>query len=137
VALLNFWKYLPGLWNFERKLSNQQVQLGTLQVNKIYDEFYQAHEHGEYAHNPQQTFFRDYNFTWQNNAWHIYAANPKDGFELLHQITDVALAHTHFCNKDVYQFALLEVSQNIWRSTTKITGPSKNLAMATTYRRGA
>ena len=105
MELIDFWKHLPGLWSFERTITNQHVnplvQLGVLRVSKITDDFYQAHEDGEYK-SSQQTFFRNYNFAWKCDAWHIYGKNPKDGYVLLHQITDAAPTHTHFCNQDSY-----------------------------------
>jgi len=135
MKLANFWKNLPGLWEFERIISNNPTQTGFLNIEKAKDDFYIVHEKGIYKDNKTQTFFRDYHFCWQNNCLNIYGKNPKDGYVLLHSLSDTIKTHTHFCNSDQYQLELLNFGLNTWSTAIIITGPHKNMTLETCYRR--
>ena len=134
MQLIDFWKSLLGVWNFERVFSDQFVQIGILRVVKKSHNVYEAQEQGVYKES-QQTFFRNYNFCWENNFLHIYGENPKDGYVLLHTLSDDVRIHTHTCKNDRYLFELLQSDSKSWRSSTIITGPSKNLSLITSYKR--
>ncbi len=135
MKLTNFWKNLPGQWHFERFIADEFMQIGVLNVEKLNSKFYKAHESGVYKNSNEQTFFRDYNFSWENGCLSIHGFNPKDGYVLLHNLNDTSRVHTHFCNKDEYQFELKEFSLNNWISVISITGPKKNLKIKTNYKR--
>lgn len=134
MQLINFWKSLPGIWSFERLFSDHSVQLGSLLVTKEASNVYKGKEQGVYK-GSQQTFFRNYKFNWESNFLNIYGENPKQGYGLLHSLSDTAKVHTHICSKDSYQFELLETDLAHWKSTITITGPRKNLKLTTVYKR--
>lgn len=136
MQLINFWKNLLGEWNFERVFSNQFIQLGSLHVVKETNNVYKGHEQGIYK-GSQQTFFRNYKFSWENNFLNIYAENPKQGYSLLHSLSDAVRIHTHICKKDFYKFELLETDLAGWSSIITIKGPCKNFALITNYSRFA
>ncbi len=135
MKLASFWKNLPGLWEFERIISGNPTQTGFLNIEKEKDNFYTVHEKGVYNNNETQTFFRDYHFYWQNNCLNIYGKNPKDGYVLLHSLSDTTKTHTHFCNNDQYQLELTAIGLNAWSTITIITGPHKNMSLETCYQR--
>jgi hypothetical protein len=135
MNLANFWKYFPGQWHFERFISEESMLTGFLNVEKINPTFYKAHENGTYKHSNEQTFFRDYQFNWKNECLNISGFNPKDGYVLLHSISDASRTHTHICKQDVYEFELKEFGLNSWESAIVITGPKKNLIIKTNYNR--
>ena len=135
MKLTNFWKNFPGQWNFERFIGDEFMQTGVLNVEKLNSKFYKAHESGVYKNSNEQTFFRDYNFSWENGCLSISGFNPKDGYVLLHSISDALRIHTHICKQDVYEFELKDCSLNSWSSTTVINGPKKNLKIKTNYNR--
>lgn len=134
MKLANFWQCLPGLWHFERNISNQYMQAGSLSVEKINNTLMDAFESGIYK-NQEQTFFRKYQFSWEDDHLKIYGSNPKDGYVLLHSLSDESRVHTHFCNQDEYQFELEKFDLSNWGSVITITGPKKNIAIKTSYRR--
>ncbi len=133
MKLVNFWEILPGKWCFERSISDQFMLTGFLNVEKINPTLYIAHESGVYKNSNKQTFFRDYQFNWENEYLNISGFNPKDGYVLLHSISDTSRMHTHTCKQDEYQFELKEFSLHSWISTTVINGPKKNLSIKTCY----
>lgn len=133
INLSDFWKYLPGQWKFERVFSNHIVQVGSWSVGVVTDNFYKVHEWGIYKNSAEQTFFRNYNYSWSNGYLNIYGENPKDGYVLLHHLSDASRRHTHFCNRDQYHFELLEMSSKSWSSSVIITGPCKSLKFTTFY----
>jgi len=135
MKLVDFWQHLPGEWKFERILSNKAVQIGSLNVVKADANFYKASEQGIYQNSDKQTFFRNYNFRWKNNILNIYGENPRDGYVLLHSLSDTSRTHMHLCNKDMYQFELIEIGFKNWSSVTTITGPYKDLKLITYYTR--
>ena len=135
MNLANFWKNFPGQWHFERFVSDQSMLTGFLNVEKINPSFYKAHENGTYKNSNEQTFFRDYQFNWENECLNISGFNPKDGYVQLHSITDASRIHTHICKQDVYVFELKNFDLNSWRSVIVITGPKKNLKIKTNYTR--
>lgn len=135
MKLVNFWKHLPGLWHFERSISDEFMLTGFLNVEKINSTLYKAHESGTYKNSNEQTFFRDYNFSWENDCLGIHGFNPKDGYVLLHKLSDISRVHTHICKQDEYQYELKEFNLNNWSSTIVITGPKKNLTIKTNYKR--
>ncbi len=134
MKLANFWQHLPGLWDFERSISNQHTQVGLLNVKTVNYTLHSAFESGVYK-NEEQTFFRNYQFSWENDHLNIYGSNPKDGYVLLHSLSDESRVHTHLCNKDSYQFELEKFDLNNWSSVITITGPKKNTTIKTSYSR--
>ena len=134
MKLINFWQYLPGIWNFERDISNGACQIGAINIVKINDESYEVCEQGIYSSNLEQTFFRNYNFFWHTNAWHIHGENPKDGYVFLYKISDNSYSYVHHCGNDNYHFELLEFNKSSWKSAVTVTGPHKNFKITTNYK---
>lgn len=133
MKLIDFWQCLPESWSFEREVSNGLHQTGSLDIIKINNESYEVCEQGIY-NNSKQTFFRNYNFFWNSDSWHIHGANPKNGYVFLYKISDNSLSNVHHCGADNYLFELLEFGQYGWKSATTITGPCKNLKIKTNYK---
>jgi hypothetical protein len=132
MQLIDFWRNLLGVWDFERVCSDQSIQIGSLRVVKETNNIYKGQEEGIYK-GSQQTFFRNYKFCWKNNFLNIYGENPKQGYSLLHCLSDAVRAHTHVCKEDSYQFELKEVDLTRWCSVITITGPRKDLKLTTIY----
>jgi len=87
MKLVDFWACLPGEWLFERNISNGLHQTGVLKVEEIDSTLCQAHETGRYT-DSHQVFFRNYRFEWANDSLNIFGENPKEGFVLLHELSD-------------------------------------------------
>lgn len=134
MQLIDFWKNLPRQWDFERIFSDQSVQIGALHVMQETNNVYRGQEQGVYKAS-QQTFFRNYKFSWENNFLNIYGENPKQGYGLLHTLSNTSRVHTYICNMDHYQFELVEAEPENWSSIITITGPRKDLKLTTFYRR--
>ncbi len=115
MQLINFWKSLPGQWNFERVLSDQSIQIGSLNVVHEAENVYKAKEQGTYK-DAQQTFFRNYMFTWGNDCLNIYGENPKEGYVLLHILSDAS-------------------RKNCLSISRICTGPRKDSKLTTFYKR--
>ena len=81
MRLNSFWNHLPGVWRFERFLYGQLLQDGLLGVDIQSEFFYKVHENGTYKAQPEQTFFRNFSFRWEDDSINIYGANPKDGYD--------------------------------------------------------
>jgi len=134
MKLVDFWTCLPGEWLFERNISNGLHQTGVLKVEEIDSTLCQAHETGRYT-DSHQVFFRNYRFEWANDSLNIFGENPKEGFVLLHELSDAKKRHVHKCNKDFYEFELHEVGEQRWHTVITITGPKKALQLVTEYKR--
>jgi hypothetical protein len=134
MQLIDFWRNLPGHWKFERVFSDQSIQVGSLHVVKETNSVYKGQEQGIYKVS-QQTFFRNYKYSWEVDFLNIYGENPKQGYGLLHTLSNASRVHTHICKQDFYQFELLKTDLTSWGSVITITGPRKDLKLTTVYKR--
>lgn len=132
-------KYFPGLWSFERSISNPVLHIkGVATLEELSEGALSYYECGTYTVDQvAYDFFQKRFFSYDMSALYIY----KNDHSLLHKFDfkgnhtphPITLNHTHLCGVDTYDCTLILKSDRTFDFNYKINGKNKDYEIQTTY----